>query len=454
LQPALCNDTGASSPPRGFPTGNCSASSAELPEATINRFIEYYKRTVVGFKGANNAKGLQEVIGSLGDFFGPSFHITTGFTIYDFTKDEEQTIFETTLPIGPIPVNLELLATLHYGATISANLDFNPGDVIATMEQGSAADSARRIAYVEVSGAPFAGAGLGLFAGVGFGVNSFKAKIGIEGDIQLGEISVPAYAGAGISLGSEIDPRPAPADMADFVSGTDLISAKRYVLNVDYKAGLKAAVRNILSGNVDGVLKLKIAFFSKTWRARLFSFTGFCGGDPNTPNPACDLTLISGSGNTDAASGLFPWGTIRTETPFPELQPIVSAAPVGTDKVSLGQVEQFFYDSLCTCIDNSNPQETRECFRSDDCCRARPVCFPDPDTGKSSCITCRASAQSCNNDGDCCSPQHCFTSSPGNKFCSGPGGCFAFCTRNEDCDVAHGVTCGINECIGSVCNPG
>jgi hypothetical protein len=132
----------------------------------------------------------------------------------------------------------------------------------------------------------------------------------------------------------------------------------------------------------------------------------------------------------------------------------VSAAPVGTDKVSLGQVEQFFYDSLCTCIDNSNPQETRECFRSDDCCPARPVCFPDPDTGKSSCITCRASAQSCNNDGDCCSPQHCFTSSPGNKFCSGPGGCFAFCTRNEDCDVAHGVTCGINECIGSVCNPG
>jgi hypothetical protein len=448
IQPGLCNDTGAISPPRGFPTGNCSNGSAsELPEATINRFIEYYKRTVVGFKGANSARGLQEVIGAIGNpLTGPTFHITTGFQIYSFTKDEEQTIFETILPIGPIPVNLELLATLHYGATISANLDFNPGGVIAAMETGSGADSAQRIAYVEVSGGPFAGAGLGLFAGVGFGVNSFKAKIGIEGDIQLGEIAVPAYAGAGISLGSEIDPRPAPADMAEFVTGTNLITPKRYVVSVDYKAGLKATVRNILSGTVDGVLKLKIAFFSKKWRARLFSFTGFCAGDPSIPNAACDLTLISGSGNTEAAEGAYPWGTIRTETPFPELQPIQFAAGVGTDHVNLGQVQQFFYDSLCTCINGADTTETRHCFRSEDCCPNLPVCFPDPGTGVTSCISCRAANQTCNKDSDCCGPNVCSTVT---GTCT-LGGCLDQCKRPEECGPL--LQCGTDGlCFGGGC---
>jgi hypothetical protein len=457
-QATFCASVGADAPPAGFPPGDCTKDN---PETTINRFIEYYKRTVAGFHGADGAKGLAEAISNLNlNAFSTDLE---NLVLYQYQKDEEQTLLQAQFLVGPIPVNLELLGTLSYGASVKADIEFNPAAVIEQVVEHNDADTATQIAFVGVSGAPSAAAGLGLFAGIGFGVDGFKAKIGIEGDLQLGTISVPASAGAGIGLGSEIDKRPPPADMTppsdSFVTGASLVPSKRYVLDLRYSAGLGAQVRNILSGNIDAVLKLKIAFFSKKWRQRLFSFNGFCSapvsGDTLSsfpPLPGCDLTLVSLAGSTDVAGGGFPWGEIRLETPFPELKPfITNAVPLGSDPVDLSRVQQFFYDSLCTCIgpdqkDINHPNLTRSCFRDADCCPLAPTCFHDHQLGGSSCITCRNPDDTCNVDSDCCTGNIC---SHITGRCQPPSGCDELCTRDAECRA--GTDCLSNICGGAGC---
>jgi hypothetical protein len=78
-------------------------------------------------------------------------------------------------------------------------------------------------------------------------------------------------------------------------------------------------MRNVLTGTVNGALKIKFFWFSKTWRKTLLSFNGFCAGTSAQDLPACDLTLISLGGTADMASGAVPWATLRPESPFPKL---------------------------------------------------------------------------------------------------------------------------------------
>jgi hypothetical protein len=443
----LCNQIAASRP-RGFPAGNCATES---PEQTINRFIEYYRRTVLGFGGVNGAQGLAEAITNLK---AHAFAFRQPFTLYEFEQDRQDTIFQTQFAIGPIPVMLELDSTMHYGATIGADVEFNTAGIIDGLMQLDQDDPAQQIAFVEVNGGPTAGAGLALFAGVGFGVNGFAAAIGIEGALNLGDVGLPAFAGAGIGLGSELDTRAPPPDVAGLVTGTNLVPAKRYVVDLRYTAGLSAELRKILAGTISAALKLKIAFFSKTWRKRLFQFDGICPGQigdiPANPRAPCDITLLSMGGTTDVASSSFPWGTVRAEMPFPELAPLTTTAAQGRGTVNKAQVQELFYDSLCTCIGPPSANSTHECFRNDDCCPSNPRCFSNPVTGHNECTGCKVLADPCNVDSDCCAGTSCFQ-----NRCRILGGCNQGCETDADCDALQGVTCSsvTGTCGGAICIP-
>ena len=229
--------------------------------------------------------------------------------------------------------------------------------------------------------------------------------------------------------------------MKDFVTGANLVPAKRYVVDLRYSAGLGVRLRDILSGDVKARLKIKIAFFSKSWSKTLVKFNGMCPGSPDADlGSPCNLTLVSFDGSTDAASGAFPWGTVRASQPFPQLARLSAAAPSGIGRFDASQTEKLFFDSLCTCIDGNDTSEARECFRSEDCCPGTPRCFSDPArSGKSSCITCRHRGESCKEKADCCGGI-CF-----NGTCEGQHGCGGDCRSGDDCK--DGLPCDGGRCF-------
>jgi hypothetical protein len=429
LSKGICNQL-VGDRPRGFPAGNCGT---ETPEATINRFAQYYQRTITGFAGtaeaAEGAIGLPEAVNQLiANAYTDRDH---SFTLYSFNHDEDITVEQVQFFIGPIPVNLELDVTTHYGATIGATLNFDPASVIQTALTSTTQQAAQPIASVEVTGAPNANAGISLFAGVGFGVAGFTAKIGVEAALSLGTITVPAYAGAGIGLGTEPDHRDLPPDMVPFATGQDLIPRKSYVATLTYNAGLQVQLSGILDGSVSAKLKIKIAFFSKTWRKQLLSFTGIC--TPAHPKPFCTTTLVSIGGSTDVAGGSFPWASVAPEIPFPMIAPINTPAPAGlTNLVDTSQAEKYFYDSQCSCIDGAVPTDTRECFRNGDCCPDTPTCFSNPQTKKHQCIVCEARGQVCNQDTDCCGNAN-HNSLCISGTCQGQRDCSELCSRDDEC---------------------
>ncbi len=441
LAQTLCSDL-LTERPRGFPPGDCSS---ETPEQTINRFITYYERTITGFAGLDSAKGLQE---TLGDLVAKIPDLDQSFQLFDLDRHEEVTVASVQFFIGPIPVNLEVITTADYGADIDAVMTLKPGTVVASMLPFSQGSAEQDIAYVQASGMPHAGVGLGAFCGVGFSVAGVTAKVGIEADLNLGDVYVPVSAGAGVTLGSELDKnRALESDLTDLVTGDELLPTKRYTVGLHYSAQLNASIRDILSGHIDGKLKLKFFFFSKTWRKTLLNFNGFCHGDPNSPLQGCDLHLISLGGGGDVASGSIPWGSLRQAMPFPKLAPIMTRATPGLAKADTTVVGKFFYDSLCTCIDGDNPADTRECFRSQDCCSNEPVCFHDPSGAPAKCIACRAATQSCNVDSECCSGNVC-----NGNVCKPQQPCNGTCSRDAECE--SGLACVKGTCFDAeLCEP-
>ncbi len=430
----LCHQI-AAQPPRGFPSGFCS-QAAESPEATINRFIGYYERSATSFDSADGAVGLIDAVDQLADQI-PSGHIPLEFFSYE--DKSRQTLFAAQFLIGPIPVVLEVEATADYGVDFSGTLDFNAGSVLRSIVTSTADNAVDSLLFAKVEGAPHAGAGLAAFAGVGFGVPGFEAKIGMETSLMLAEVWVPAHAGAGVGLGAVRDERPPAADVEDFVvPGASIIPPKRFVADVRYSAGLGGMLRNVLSGSIAGKLKISVLFFSKTWRKTIFNFDGICPSTPGqrpSPNADCDFDLIKAEGSLTGASGPFEWGQIRMPFSFPKLQRLANGAhPVGTGEVDANRVDELFFDSLCTCIDPNDPDETRECFRNDDCCDATPNCFKDPNSQVSECIECRAEKETCNTNSDCCDGNVCTL----DKTCQ-VGECYSPCKVNSDCQ--EGYTC-------------
>jgi hypothetical protein len=432
LRADLCRQI-ASATPRGFPPGNCPLTGpTESPEATINRFIEYYRRSVLGF-AQPGIKGLLEVGTDLKNAAKAELGADVAFTIFTYGNTQEDTIASAQFFIGPIPVFLDVTSTVQYGVDLKGRAGFNAGPVVDAILRADADMPAEQVAFVGVEGAPYAGAGLGLFAGVGFGVPGFKVKIGMAADLHLGTVMLPAYAGAGIGLGAEIDGRPAPADLGPISTGVNLVPAKRFVADLRFKAGLGVKVRDLLTGSISGKLKISVLFFSKSWKKTLFKFTGICAGDPNARIEGCDFDLITFNGSTDAASGSFPWAEIRMPTTFPQLSVLTPAASTpGAQSVDLSVVEEFFYDGQCDCIDGTDAAETRVCVRDQDCCDNTPNCFTDPVSGQNSCIDCRSRGETCAEDADCCGvPNSLCNTITGT--CEGKLSCTGPCTRNDEC---------------------
>lgn len=416
-----------------FPGGfDCPPN--EPAEVTINRFLDYYQAPGYGaISTLRDAMGkLSEATAVLRDGwnktipFGPE------------PRGESKTVVRAQFQIGPVPCMLEIEVFYAYGAAgffqIGLHFPFDPFKQDLVQRQS--------VADVRAGVMPFASAGLSAFVGAGRSLGPFNASLGIEGSVTLGDVKAPIFGGAGVGMETTFDDRP-PADdinplaqLALQAVGAENLthfgrpkSAKFFVW---YNYGAALELRNILGGEIKGRLRIKFAFFSRTWRKRIVKFNGFsktfpllsgkAGLDPAVGTETKGIDYKDKQGNPAGASTLVAEGTndvgmSEPQVPLLVMQPLEAPAEIppphsGDATFDKTDVQGMFYDSLC-CAKPTDPVTDGV----DQCTidgiypkRGGPVpCCPgfkckiDPDGHGSRCqFDCRTNGQTCGDDSQCC----------------------------------------------------
>jgi hypothetical protein len=428
FSPDLCEQL-LGSASRGLPADFPSAEEpfagcGDLsPEDTINLFIRYYRQQVYAL-AAKQASLFLEGAPQLApeDLKIDFLDDVDSSNEIDESRRETQQIANIPFAIGPIPMSLTIEAFLQYGLAGDLTFSLTPDALLQAYD----ATGREELAFVDASISPFAGAGVSMFVGVGVDWGAFSAKLGISGDVSLGLVSLPMYAGAGIGVEAEEDDRALPGDLLDKVSsGQSLFPpgpAKKYRFDAHYKFGADVDIEDILNGTISAKLKIKFLFFSKTWSKKIAEISS--GIDP------IHIDLISGSGDVDFADS---WGilgqAVRMPVPFVDLQELDTPPPLpplpdpnggaggmggtggsggsstgGTGgsggegnrpPVSLlvdgdprfknfypGRVDELFYAGYCEC--STGPGG---CSADLDCCGGS-FCVSNDETNESACLAC------------------------------------------------------------------
>jgi hypothetical protein len=476
--PDLCRAIAADgNVPRGFPSGNCPATgTTETPEQTLQRFIDYYVSTIQGFgdkKYSELAFSLKDYVAEFAEKVGRELpNPGAEFTLYSYGDKKTTTIFSTQFFIGPIPAFLELGATMDFGIDLNARVGLRLGDLaVQVLDIYSTEPKSTEVAYAGLAGNPYAGAGIYLFAGVGFGIPGFKVQLGIQGDIHIGTVYVPAYAGAGLYIGTRPDGRGVPDTFAEFAQeGAYLIPPRIYSVQAGYTAGLEARLRDLVSGSIAAKLKLKVLFFSKTWRRTLFEFPGFCPQSKNAADGSqagCDFPIFRAEGELIAAEGEFGLGQIKMPLTFPQL----SLSRVVSDieaQLSMGppmppadeetfdqdaRVGQLFFDTECAVCKPpgfaSRPED--RCVAKSECCGDTSICYKNtnvdnPNYNTKGCRECLAIDDSpvvadnddiCHSNEDCCQVSETVGGKCGKYGRCTTGACDAPCYNNVGCQDGY-----------------
>ncbi|HSU42203.1 MAG TPA: hypothetical protein VLJ38_21630 [Polyangiaceae bacterium] len=482
---AAVGQTGVDVP---FFPGGFDCPPNEPTEITINRFLDYYQAPGYGAISQlrDAVKKLSEATQVLRDGwtktipFGPE------------PRGESKTIVEAQFQIGPVPVVLEIDVFYAYGAAgffqIGLHFPFDPFSQTPVQRQD--------VADVRAGVMPFATAGLSAFVGAGRSLGPFSATLGLEGSVTLGDVKAPLFGGAGIGMETKMDDRPPASDINDLAQAT--LSAvgldnfthfgrpKSVKFFVWYDYGASLELRNILAGEIKGRLRIKFAFFSRTWRKRIVKFNGFSktfallsgkvGADPAVATDTKGIDYKDKSGNPAGASTLVVEGTndvgmseaqvpllVLSPMAVPDQEPVPNAADT---TFKMDDVQGMFYDSLC-CAKPTDPtvagqaQCTLPGGRAE---RGGPVpccpgfrCAPDPDNGSRCVFDCRTTGQTCVSTDQCCAIDNHQVSCGDDGQCQKCGNASkdpsagAPCGQASDCcdfDAPNSlVTCNQNHCV-------
>jgi len=211
-------------------------------------------------------------------------------------------------PIGPIVLTLEIELAGFIGA--EGKLTYGMDPPLPGQPMGPKASAAFT---------PMAEAHAYVFAGVGLpGVS-----VGVEGDLLLLGVSAPLTTGIELLKNSYTDFRPPDSSgLYGVVSGHPSLlggsSMRRWTADWTYGAGVKLET---LSGKLSLAARVRLLFFSKTFRKKLADWKGFekkfefVGklGSPNRNSRTFDLALTDipfpEPSNVEAAFNLTPVGS-------------------------------------------------------------------------------------------------------------------------------------------------
>jgi Lectin C-type domain len=443
----------------GFPGGN-TCPTGESVEATIDRFVDFYQAPGTGalttFTNAQST--LSTATKSLKGAIG------TSLTFGGDPNEESQTILNVPFLIGPVPMLLQIDVFAQYGVEgafePSLDMPFSPFTAPTTTSQ--------QLAKVDARVAPFAAAGLDAFVGAGLDLGVISATIGLEGIVTLANISAPIFAGVTLNASVVADARPLPPDVAGAVtSATDFVfgGGKSYKFSVGYDYGAGVDVNNVLSGTLNGRLRIKFFFFSRTWRKQIVQFTGWSkhfdlisgGNDPSVSlapdSVSGDLKSSDGTPDTaglqtNVATGNTTMGLTEAQVPLMKLQRPSGTTTLPVTQFSTTNMQSAFYDSLCcsrtdeVCVHGLNGQSN--------CCPGFN-CVDGPETNGLRLAfcqpQCKNSGQSCTSVSDCCpatAPSVVAICQAGTNVC---GTCV---DDNGPCGA--GPDCCSGQCFGGFCS--
>jgi hypothetical protein len=463
----------------GFPDG-LSCPENESAETTINRFLDYYQAPGTG-QISQLRDAVRDVAAATNAFFdGLSQH-------YEFgpePKSESKTLVEAQFQIGPVPCVLEIAAFYSYGVhgffDVGLKPPFNPFDDVDESKP-----QRNPIATVKAGVAPFANAGLSAFVGAGKSLGPFSATLGIEGRVSLADVRAPIFAGAGIGAEVQVDKRSLAPELEQTLGAvgledipTHLGVPKAFKFFVWYEYGAAITVDKLLSGEVNGRLRIKFAFFSRTWRKRLVKFNGLpsftinivngkLGNDPNIGQDTGQVDFLGvdkkpASETATVEAGTADMGLSESQVPLLALEPlptpVESVEPDSSSDVFHPElVQAMFYDNLCCskqgeeCLKDG---ERAERFSGKAPCCPGSVCKPDPQNKFVCSVDCSEPGESCQSINDCCFAGG-FTTTCQNNECvrcgfvpsNGTGG--GPCTdRSECCDAQNDsrIQCEAGQC--------
>ena len=343
---------------------------------------------------------------------------------------ETQQLANITFALGPIPMNLTVDALLGYG--VGGALDFGlDGSAVAKVLLPDPQEGPQKheLASATLRVIPEANASVELFVGAGFDVGFAAAKIGISGQLILGELELPVDGGASLKLGAEVDTRPPPADFLGVMPSYTLLFPEalpqRLTLSAGYKFGIGAQVTNILSGTIDAKARVQFFFFSKTWSVRILEFSSGLSYTAENGGPIPLVQLEAGAEFAEADTSAL--AKFQVPVPFPDFAQILGLPPLPEynprefDGVrSLQTVEegdfvdpryvpfdnsrvgQLLYDGYCGEALPECALSGDECQSDDGCCGDNKcVSIPFLETS-STCAACSQSGQSCDSVDDCC----------------------------------------------------
>ena len=461
----VVGDTGADVP--FFPDGLVCPEN-EPAEITINRFIDYYQAPGVG-QIAQLRDSVKQVADATNAFFNG---LRQTYPFGPDPKSESKTLVEAQFQIGPVPCVLEISAFYSYGINgffeVGLKPPFNPFDDVDESKP-----QRNPVAFVRAGVVPFANAGLSAFVGAGKSLGPFSATLGIEGKVSLADVRAPIFAGAGLGAEVQVDKRSLAPDIEQTLGAlgindvpTHIGVPKSFKFFIWYEYGAAITVDKILAGEINGRLRIKFAFFSRTWRKRIAKFNGLSGFtinivsgklglDPTTAQDA-DQVAFTGSDKkpaTETASvtaGTTDMGLNESQVPLlvlntlePPTDPSQSDPDAGASQAfDAGAVQGMFYDNLCCskrgeqCLARGE-RATRGSGKAP-CCPGA-ACKPDsPNSTNFVCtVDCRDPGGACSVDTDCCSVPN-FTSTCGDSTCFrcgnvGSNGTGAPCTVVNEC---------------------
>jgi hypothetical protein len=444
-----------------FPGGNFCPTT-ETPEATINRFVDYYQST-----GNGQLSLFRQIAGNLTNAsvaFAEKFTLSgpgrLSLQFGDSHGEESQTILNIPFAIGPVPMVLQVDVFAQYGVSGNFALDVEP-----PVGLEGPANVEQTVAKVDANVVPYASAGLSAFVGAGIDIGPIAATIGLEGAVTLADLKAPIFAGAGVKVAVTQDVRPLPVDIQPpvataanaFVFGGGPKSFK-YSVFYDYGAGVD--LDNILSGALNGRLRIRFAFFSRTWRKQIVKFDGWSqhidlvhgGSDPSVATgPQTVPTSVDTVRNTtQVASGQNAMGLSEPEVPLMQLASLtVPSGTTGGADAGTGTSVDFdptalqsvFYDRLC-CVAAGGTCEGEQL-----CCPGSTCQIPPDATLLVGTCTpqCEHIDQGCKVDNDCCNDP---PTSTLNRCITSTGRCEAcFSDNSKSCTEGH-------DCCSGLCSDG